>query len=298
MKNLATTILILILVVIMGLYFVSFQVRETETVLVTTFKKPSRSLTEPGWYFKWPIPIQQVHRFDSRMQVLEGDVRETTTRGAIPIIVNTYIVWRIAEPLEFFNAVRTVKDAEDKLLSRIGDTQNRIVGQHTFGEFVNSDPSQVKIADIEGDMLKTLREPLLADYGIEIVTLGIKQLNVNEDVTQKVFGRMKADRERRTTETLAQGKADASKVEKDADTKRRTLEAAAEARATAIRGEGDAEAASYYELLKEDPEFAMFLRETEALEKILEKRSTVILSGDSEPIRLLKGMPSIKPKKD
>ncbi len=298
MKNLATTILILILIVIMGLYFVSFQVRETETVLVTTFKKPSRSLTEPGWYFKWPIPIQQVHRFDSRMQVLEGDVRETTTKGAVPIIVNTYVVWRIAEPLEFFNAVRTVRDAEDKLLSRIGDTQNRVIGQHTFSEFVNNDAAQVKIGDIEQEMLTTLRKPVLTDYGIEIVTLGIKQLNVNEDVTQKVFDRMRAERKRRTTETLAQGKAQASKIEKDADTKRRALEAAAEARATAIRGQGDAEAASYYELLREDPDFAMFLRETEALRKILEKRSTVILSGDSEPIRLLKGMPSIKPKKN
>jgi membrane protease subunit HflC len=184
------------------------------------------------------------------------------------------------------------------LLSRIGDTQNRVIGQHTFSEFVNSDASQVKIGDIEQEMLTTLREPVLTDYGIEIVTLGIKQLNVNEDVTQKVFGRMRAERERRTTETLAQGKAQASKIEKDADTKRRALEAAAEARATAIRGQGDAEAASYYELLREDPDFAMFLRETEALRKILEKRSTVILSGDSEPIRLLKGMPSIKPKKN
>ena len=54
MKNVATTILIIILVVIMGLYFVSFQVRETETVLVTTFKKASREITDPGWYFKWP----------------------------------------------------------------------------------------------------------------------------------------------------------------------------------------------------------------------------------------------------
>lgn len=297
MKNLATTILIAILLVIMGLYFVSFQVRETETVLVTTFKKPSRSITQPGWYFKWPIPIQQVHRFDSRMQVFEGDVRETTTKGAVTMIVSTYVVWRIAEPEVFFNAVGTVRDAEDKLRSRIGDTQN-VIGRHEFSEFVNSNSSQVRIADIEREMLDTLREPMLATYGIEVVTLGIKQLNVGEDVTQKVFDRMKAERQRRTTETLAQGKAEASKIKKDADTKRRALEAAAEARATSIRGQGDAEAARYYELLQEDPEFAMFLREVEALQKILEKRSTVVLSGDSEPIRLLKGMPAIKPKEN
>ncbi len=296
MKNIATTILIIVIVVIMGLYFVSFQVRETETALVTTFKKPERSLTEPGWYFKWPVPIQQVHRFDSRMHVLEGDVRETTTKGAVPIIVNTYVVWRIADPLEFFNSVQTVNEAERKLLSRIGDTQNRVIGQHTFGAFVNSNPEDVKIVDIEQQMLENLRDPVRADYGIEIVTLGIKQLQVNEDVTAKVFDRMRAERRRRTEITLAQGKAEASRIEKNAETIRSALLVAADARATAIRGQGDAEAARYYELLQDDPEFAMFLRDTEALQNILQDRSTIILSGDSEPITLLKKQPSLKPE--
>lgn len=297
MKNIATTVLILIIVVVMGLYFISFQVRETETVLVTTFKKPSRSITEPGWYFKWPIPIQRVHRFDSRMQILEGDVRETTTRGAVPIVVNTYVVWRIAEPLEFFNSVQTIRDAERKLLSRIGDTQNRIIGQHAFGEFVNSDPDKVKFPVIESEMLDSLKAPIMKDYGIEIVTLGIKQLKINEDVTQKVFDRMRAERNRRTAMTLAQGKAEATKIRTDAESKIRGLLAAADARAKAIRGIGDAEAAKHYELLEKDPELAMFLRETEALQKILEKRTTIILSGDSEPINLIKKMPVLEPKK-
>ncbi len=296
MKSIATTLLVIIIVVIMGLYFISFQVRETETVLVTTFKKASRSITEPGWYFKWPIPIQQVHRFDSRMQVLEGDVRETTTRGAVPIIVNTYVVWRIVEPLEFYNAVQTVKDAERKLLSRIGDIQNRVIGQHTFGEFVNSDPSKVKFEDIEKEMLDGLQGSVLKDYGIGVVTLGIKQLKINDDVTAKVFDRMRAERQQRTELTRAQGKAEAGRIEKDAETKRSALLVAAGARAKAIRGIGDAEAAKHYKLLEEDPELAMFLRETEALEKIFEKRTTIILKGDSAPVNLLKSMPSLKPK--
>jgi len=69
-----------------------------------------------------------------------------------------------------------------------------------------------------------------------------------------------------------------------------------EAQAKAIRGEGDAEAAKYYKLLEADPEFAMFLRNLEALGKILKEKSTIVLGAESEPIKLLKGIPDIKPK--
>jgi membrane protease subunit HflC len=296
MRSIATTILVGIIIIIMVLAFVSFQVRETETALVTTFGSPSRSITEPGWYFKWPSPMQRVYKFDSRMRVLEADIGETTTKGAVPIIVNTYVVWRIAEPLKFFNAVTTVKEAENKLLSQISDTQNRVIGQHTFGEFVNSDPNKIRFPQIETEMRDALRQAVREDYGIEICTLGIKRLQVNEDVSAKVFERMKAERKRKTEITLAQGKAEATKIRTDAESKRTELLAAADARAKAIRGQGDAEAAKYYKLLEADPELAMFLRETEALQKILEKRSTIVLSGESEPVRLLKKMPNVEKK--
>jgi membrane protease subunit HflC len=133
MKNIAITIFIVLIIIVMSLYLVSFQVRQVESALVTTFGKPTRGHVEPGWYFKWPAPIERVHRFDSRMRILEADVGETTTKGAMPIIVSTYVVWKIAEPLNFFNAVGTVKEAESKLISQINDTQNKVIGQHYFG---------------------------------------------------------------------------------------------------------------------------------------------------------------------
>jgi len=297
MKNLAITTFIVLIIAILGLYLVSFQVRETQSVLVTTFGKPTREITEPGWYFKWPAPIQRKHPFDSRMRVFEADLGETTTREAVPIIVNTFIVWKIAEPLEFFNAVGTVSEAESKLLSQISDTQNKVIGRHSFGEFVNSDPAKIKFRQIEEEMLADLKQTVRDDYGIEIKTIGMKQLKVSEDVSKDVFDRMRAERNRKTEATIAQGNAEAMKIRTDADSKKTELLAAAEARAKAIRGQGDAEAAKYYKMLDEDPEFAMFLRNIEAIKKILEKRSTVVFSADTEPFDLLRKMPALKPKK-
>lgn len=297
MKNIAVTIFIVLVVAIMGLYLISFQVRETEFVLVTTFGKPTRQITEPGWRFKWPTPIERVHRFDSRMRVLEAELGETTTKGAVPIIVNTFIVWKIAEPLEFFNAVGTIKEAKSKLRNQISDTQNKVVGGHSFGEFVNNDIEKIKFKQIEEEMLADLKQAVRADYGIEIMALGIKQLKISEDVSKDVFERMRAERNRKTEAIIAEGNAEATKIKTDADSKKIELLAAAEARAKAMRGEGDAEAAKYYKMLEEDPELAMFLRDIEALKKILEERSTIVISADTEPFKLLKKVPDIKPKK-
>jgi len=299
MKNIAIAIFVALIIITLGLYLISFQVRETESCLKTTFGKATieDEITKPGWYFKWPFPIQQVHRFDSRMRTYEVESEETTTAGGDPIIVSTYVVWKIARPLEFFNATKTVKRAENELLhSRIRNTQNNVIGRHYFSEFVNSDPTKIKFEEIQNEMLEILRKDI-ADVkcGIEIVALGIKQLKVSEEVSKEVFERMRAERARIEKEITSQGTGEATKIKTDAESKAEELKAAAEARATAIRGKGDAEAAKHYERLEADPELAMLLRDIEALQKILEKNTTFVTPTDMRPFELLKGLPELKP---
>ncbi len=296
MKNITITIFIVLLFVILALVFTMFQVRETESALVMTFGKATRQITEPGLYFKWPPPIEMVQKFDSRSRGLVAEIGETPTKGAVPIIVNTFIVWRVAEPLAFFNAVGTVSEAENKLLTQISDTQNKVIGRHDFSEFVNSDPAKIKLDEIEKEMLAEIQKAVRSDYGIEIKTIGIRQLKISEDVSKDVFERMKAERNRRTEATIAEGNAASKKIVTDALSMQTELLAAAEARAKAIRAQGDAEAAQYYKLLEQDPQLAMFLRDIDALKKILEQRATVVISADTEPFKLLRQMPDLKPK--
>lgn len=299
MKKIAIPILIAIIFGTMALYLVSFQVRETEAAFITRFGRPleDREITRPGLYFKWPTPIERVHRFDARMRVLDAPPAETTTRGAVPVIVTSYVVWRVAEPLKFLNALGTVADANDAIRYRLNNAQNRVIGQHTFGEFVNSDPERIRLEQIQTEMLADLQEPMRDDYGIEVKTLGIKQLKISEDVTQDVFERMRAERRRRTEATIAQGHAEATKIRTDADAKKTALLAAAEGRAKAIRGRGDAEAAQYYQMLEEAPELAMFLRNLEALLATLKERATLVIPADAEPFRYLREMPSLESRK-
>jgi modulator of FtsH protease HflC len=293
MKNLAIPILVAVIFAVMLLYLVSFQVRETESVYITRFDKPVREITAPGLGWKWPAPIEKVNRFDSRLRVLEAEPGETTTRGNVPIIVHTYIAWRVAQPLKFLNAFRGgAEDAVDKLRSQINDTQNRVIGKHAFGEFINSDPNRIQFEEIQKEMLADIQKPVLENYGIEIRTLGIKQLKISEEVTKKVFDRMKADRIRLTTATVAQGTAEATRIQSDADGKRRTLLAAADGRAKQIQGQGDAEAARYYEMLNADPGLAMFLRSMEALRNSLRDKTTIFTPMDIDPFKYMRSMPS------
>ena len=297
MKNLAIVILIGLVVVVLAFYAVCFQLRESESALVMRFGKPVRQLTEPGLKFVWPLPIERMIRFDTRMRSLSAELTETTTKGDIPIIVNTYIVWRIAEPLQFYNAVGTVTEAESKLRSHIRDTQNTVIGLHNFGEFVNSDPNKIRFEEIQQEMLSSLRIAVTESYGIVIETLGIKQLKVSEKVSQDVFERMKAERNRMTDATITEGEAEAIKIRSDANMKKAILLASAQARAKSIRGQGDAEAAKYYKLLEEDESLAMFLRDIEALKKILSERTTIVFSADTEPFKLLREMPELESSK-
>jgi membrane protease subunit HflC len=286
MKNISIPLFLLVLFVVLVLVSAMFQVRETESALVMTFGKATRTFTTPGLRFKWPPPVERVEKFDSRPRILEAELGETTTKGAVPVIVNTFIVWRISEPLVFFNAVGSVTEAQTKLKSQINDTQNKVIGRHFFSEFVNSDPEKIKLEQIESEMLSELQNSVKGLYGIEIKAAGIKQLKVSEDVSKDVFERMKKERERRTEATIAEGTAAARKIMTDAD-----------ARAKAIRAQGDAEAAGYYKMLEEDPQLAMFLRDIEALKKILEKRSTLVIGADSEPFKMLKEMPELGPRR-
>jgi membrane protease subunit HflC len=168
-----------------------------------------------------------------------------------------------------------------------------VIGQHAFGEFVNSDPSRIQFDKIQEEMLADLKGPVLAEYGIEIKTLGIKQLKVSEEVTKKVFERMKAERQGRTEAITSEGGAIAMQIQADANKKRDILLDAAEGRAKEIRGQGDADAARYYEMLEADEKLAIFLRNLETLKETLRERSTIVIPTNADPFRLLMGLPSL-----
>jgi membrane protease subunit HflC len=296
MKNIWAIVFVVLILVVLGLFLFSFQVRETEKALVTFFGKPTRVISDsPGWYLKWPRPINVVYKYDARSHLFETVLEETTTKGGKPINVTSYVVWKIGNPELFRTKVTDVKGAEANLESLLRNTQNTIIGRYYFSDFVNSDRDKIKIDEIEQAMAAAIKESA-PGYGIDVELVGINKLGISESTSEDVFKRMSADRKRRTEQVLADGNAEAAKIAKDAESKKKELLAIVEAEAMAIRGSGDAEAAKHYKELEQEQDFAMFLRDIDALKKILAKDTTIVLTAEDDPVGLLKKAPDIKPK--
>jgi len=101
-KNLVTIVIGAALVIIFALLLFVFQVRQSEVAVVTTFGKPVRNIIEPGAYFKWPWPIQRVHKFDKRIQNFEDKFSQTLTADNNNLIVTIYTGWEISDAKEFY----------------------------------------------------------------------------------------------------------------------------------------------------------------------------------------------------
>ena len=132
---------------------------------------------------------------------------------------------------------------EPTLLDRIL-AKNAVVGKHPFADFISTDAKQLKFVEVEKEILDYVKREAAQKFGIGVEFLGIKKLGLPESVTQKVFDRMTAERQRQVESLKAQGEAEAMRIRSAADRDRDKILAEAEAKATAIRGQADAEAAS------------------------------------------------------
>ncbi|MCE9557450.1 MAG: protease modulator HflC, partial [Armatimonadetes bacterium] len=268
---------------------VLFTVREGEAVVVTTFGKPQRPITEAGLKVRWPWPVQRLYRFDNRIHTLEGAFEETSTSDNKLILASVYAGWRIKEPIQFLERVGTIEQAERNLDGLLRSQKNAVLGQVPFSGLINTNAGAVQFEKIEQEILTSVQKDALTRYGVEIQFLGIRKVGLPESGTEAVFARMKAEREEIAGGYRSEGDREATKIRAEADSQRNQLLAQAEADAKRIRAEGDASAAESYQVFEKNPELAMFLRKLEVLEQTLKKKSTVVLSSETEPFDLLNG---------
>lgn len=297
-KNLITVIIGAVLVVIFVLLLFAFQVRESEVAVVTTFGKPTDDITKPGLYFKWPWPIQQVYKFDQRVQNFEDKYSELLTADNNDLLTSVYVGWKITDAKAYFPKFPggSVAAAQQMLESLLRDAKKKAVSQHTLAEFVNSDPSVLKFDAIENEIKSQVQAELSTnDCGIQIEFLGIKKLGLPESVTQTVFDRMKAERQVLISRAQYEGEAEAQKIKAAADRQASETISDAEAAATRIRGEGEAEAARTLPIFQRNPDLAIFLLRIDALKQSLNQRSTLIFDQRTAPFDLFQHLPTNSP---
>jgi membrane protease subunit HflC len=295
-KNLITIVIAAVLVVIFALLLFTFQVRQSEVAVLTTFGKPAaNNIDQPNLYFKWPWPIQQVYRFDQRVQNFEDKYSENLTADNTMLLTSVYVGWRISDAKEFFPkfAGGSVEAAQRQLETMLRSAKAAVIGKHNLSDFVNADPKQLMLEAIE-DEIKTAVQNQLAtqNYGISIDFLGIKKLGLPESVTQTVFDRMKSERQVLISEAQFQGEAEATKIKSAAERQAADVIANANADATRIEGAGVAEAAKTLSVFQQNPELAIFQLQLEALKSSLNQKSTLIFDERTPPFSLFQNLPA------
>lgn len=284
------TVVVLALLIFGSLLFF-FQVRQTEVAIITTFGKPtSKPYSEPGLYFRLPPPIQNCYKLDKRIQNFDGKFEETLTSDGFNLLVMTYVGWRISDASAFFPKFPggSIAEAEKTLESVVRSAKNEVVGQHPFSDFISTDESKLKFAEVESEILAKVQQRVAANnYGLEVKFLAIKKLGLPESVTQNVFDRMQSERQVLISKIQFEGEAEASNIRSKAESESAKILANAEAEATRIRGEGDAAAAKSYAVFQQNPDLANLILKLNALELTLKDKATLILDQNTPPFDLL-----------
>ena len=303
--------IVLIIAGAMLVYNAAYTVGETEQVVITQFGRiVGDAIKEPGLKFKIPF-IQKANVFPKNLLNWDGDPGQIPTLDKTFIWVDTFALWKIVDPIKFFQTVNNRFNALTKLNDIIDPSVRNFITSNRLIEAVRKsdrklDTSEIGLKDVEKEIqdtyeiqfgrqkitqgIKKQAQPKLASFGILLVDVMIKRINYVEGVRKSVYGRMIAERKQIAEKFRSEGQGEARKIlgEKERDLLQITSQAYRIAQE--IKGKADAKAISIYaKAYGLDPEFYSFTQTMDIYSKNLGKKNTLILSTDSEFFKYLKG---------
>ncbi len=280
-KNLALTLGALLVLLGNGSVFV---VKETERAIKLQFGRIVAADIPPGLRWKMPF-MQQVKKFDARVLTVDGEPESFFTIERKRLIVDSFAKWRIADVETYYKATGGIEElTRSRLADRINDGLRNQFGTRTLYEVVSGERD--KLMD---DMTTTLNASVRDSLGIEVLDVRVRRIDLPPEVSDQVFQRMTAEREKEARELRAVGKEGAEKLRAEADREVTVIGANAYRESELLRGDGDAEATRIYaEAYQQDTQFYAFTRAMQAYRKSFASRDDLlVLEPDSEFFRFL-----------
>ncbi len=268
-----------------GFGLFTFTVDETQKAVVLRFGEIVRVVEEPGLYFKTPF-VQQVLYLEDRLMSYELTTPEPIiTADKQRLNMDSYVLWRIRDPRAYRERLPGLRrDAEVQLVRAIRDALRDIVAQQPFQEVLKRD----FLVEVQRQAQREVDA-----FGIEIVDVRIKRADLPEANEKAVYQRMISERRQIAQQFRAEGEREAQRIRAEADKRIQILLAEARRRAEELKGEGDAEALRIYaEAYNRDPNFFLFWRTLESYKTALAQNSTLVLSTESDYLKLLDIMES------
>jgi len=272
--NVKTTLLLLVLglaliLVRSGLY----SVKQYEKAIKLEFGRVIEGDIQPGLHWRWPF-VNQIRKFDGRVLSMDTEAERFLTVEKKGMIVDYFAKWRISDASKFYTAITGNEGlAEDRISRNVNQELRNQISERTMQEVVHGERDVLMAV-----MINEISNYSRLELGIEIIDVRVKRIDLPEDVSESVFNRMKAEREREAREHRAIGKEQAEITRAAADRQTTIIAAEAYREAQQIRGEGDAQAAAIYaEAYNKDPEFYSFFRSLNAYKETFKTRGDVLL---------------------
>ena len=259
-----------------------FIVDETEQVVVLQFGKPVRIITEPGLHMKVPFPIQEKNVFDNRLLEYDSPPEEILSKDKKSLIVDNYVRWKIVDPLQFLKTVQAIPTALSRMDDIVYSELRRELGTHDMVEIITENREELM------EKVTVASNRATQDYGIEVVDVRIRRVDLPSQNEESIYARMDAERKRQANKFRSEGEEEAQKIRATTDRDKTIILADAYKEAEGIRGEGDAKAVEVYaDAYSADPKFYEFVRTLDAYKKIIDDKTMLVLPSDSRLFKLL-----------
>ena len=275
---------VLIVSVLSGCFYT---VKENQYANTLRFSKTIKTTSNAGLYFKLPF-VDTVKYFPKQSLLYDMAPSDVLTADSKSMIVDNYVIWRIIDPLKFYQTLGTIPEAENRLDMLTYNAIRTTMGTFSRDEIINQDETSRSSFN---EIISQAASGAVDSYGIEILDIKIKKLDLPTDNEQAVYRRMISERNKIAEEYRASGNKEAEIIKNEADKKVNIIKSDAEAAAEQIIAEGESEymkilAEAYNTAEKQD--FYEFTRSLDAMKASLGGGDkTVILGADSLLARIL-----------
>ena len=268
---------ILVVLVVLVFFTTVFIVDETEQVVILAFGKPVKTITKPGLNFKLPAPLQVAVTFDKRLLEYDVPPEEVLSMDKKTLIMDNYVRWKIVDPLLFLQTVQAIPTAKTRLDDIVYSELRQELGTHDMVEIIT------ETRDLIMDKVTAASNEESEKYGIEVIDVRIRRVDLPSENEASIYARMEAERNRKANMFRSEGEEEAQKIRAKTERDKTVILADAYKISQEIRGEGEAKALEIYaNSFSKDAKFYEFLRTLETYEKVIDKKTTLVLPSDSK----------------
>ena len=282
-------ILIAIVLVVAFFYFgFTCEVREGECAVILRFGAVREEITEAGLYLKLPWPFETTVTYDNRLQYLESNYLETTTKDKRNVLLQSFVAWEIEDPVLYHNSVGSQGRVNDYIKDQVFNAVNSVMGAYELKQLVSLEAAELRIEEIQQEIYSRVKKNCHANYGINIQDVCFLKISLPDTNLQSVFEQMKTDRQTEIEAILAEATRDANKIMSEADATAAGILAEGVNGAAEINAKTETEVARIYaEAQAANLELFRFLKQLDTFVASIGSNTVLVVKADEYPFNVL-----------